>query len=389
MKRIPRNQTSALRFESLEARTLLDAASLAPASLKFDDLESCVASLADANVEEHVNIYELSPIDSLSAGCACRVDLVDKAPDVAEASSLDNTIDDMLVALGQDPEHIDEDFVFNLNSNPASTHLIYLDFDGFLTTNTYWNSEITNGRDFETPPYDVDGGSSSFSNQELRNIYEIWLRVSEDYLPFDINVTTVEPTVDKLINVGGGEEEYGVRVCVGGHYSDWYGSKCLGISFVGSFIFRSDTPVYIFSETDASPKHVADAAAHEAGHSLKLYHDGDSYSDYYYGGDGWAPIMGGTGNQELVQWSKGEYPNASNTEDDLAIIRSYGGFDYRPDDHGDSFDDATPLTFVESSEIGSGIVERNDDVDCFSFELNGEEARIRVGGIVGVQLSEK
>ena len=384
-RRFQNAREHALRFESLEARTLLDAAAMFDATTPQDG--ACLASLAAPRVEERGALCEeLAPTDSLSGGCPfCRGDAdSDDAFTLAAAAALDNTLDDMLVALGQDPENIDEDFVFNLSSNPESTHLVYLDFDGFYTTNSYWNSQITNGRDFETPPYDVDGDPTSFSNLELRNIYEIWLIVSEDYMPFDINVTTVEPTVDELTNTGGGEEEYGVRVCIGGSYDDWYGSRCLGISFVGSFTFRSDTPVYIFSEYTTNPKFIGDAATHEAGHSLKLYHDGDAYGDYHYGSNGWAPIMGGTGSQPLVQWSKGEYDGATNHEDDLAIIRSYGGFDYRPDDHGNTFDAATPLTFAEAAEIGSGIIEQNTDVDCFSFELNGEEALVRVGGIDGV-----
>ncbi|HEY6168907.1 MAG TPA: PKD domain-containing protein, partial [Verrucomicrobiae bacterium] len=65
----------------------------------------------------------------------------------------------------------------------------------------------------------------------------------------------------------------------------------------------------------------------------------------------------------ITQWSKGEYPLANNTEDDLAIIASYVG--YRVDDHANSIGGATLLTGTSVS--ASGIVERNSDADVFSF----------------------
>ncbi len=71
--------------------------------------------------------------------------------------------------------------------------------------------------------------------------------------------------------------------------------------------------------------------------------------------------------QPLVQWSKGEYPSANNTEDDLVKIGGHG-FTYRPDDHGNTADSATPLVVTNSTSVsGSGIIERTADKDAFSF----------------------
>ncbi len=80
-----------------------------------------------------------------------------------------------------------------------------------------------------------------------------------------------------------------------------------------------------------SGKSCAEAASHEAGHTLGLGHDGaNGTQTEYYGGQGsgntgWAPIMGVGYDQTVTQWSKGEYANANNTQDDLAII-SYGAY---------------------------------------------------------------
>ena len=61
---------------------------------------------------------------------------------------------------------------------------------------------------------------------------------------------------------------------------------------------------------------------------------------------------------------------ANNSEDDLAIITTQNGFGYRTDDHGSATGSATPMTIgTDSLEfVDEGIIERNTDVDYFSFE---------------------
>ncbi len=80
-----------------------------------------------------------------------------------------------------------------LNSNPGATASLYLDFDGHFQA--VWSS-YTN---ITTPAYDVDGDATTFSDEELANIQTIWETVAEDYSPFNINVTTLEPSVLRLV----------------------------------------------------------------------------------------------------------------------------------------------------------------------------------------------
>jgi ribosome modulation factor len=71
--------------------------------------------------------------------------------------------------------------------------------------------------------------------------------------------------------------------------------------------------------------------------------------------------------QNLSQWSKGEYASANNTQDDLQIITTQNGFGYRTDDTGNTIATAKALTVSGTFVSGNGIIERNTDVDFYSF----------------------
>lgn len=265
---------------------------------------------------------------------------------------------------------------FLLHSNPGADQTIYLDFDGHITSGTIWNSNFNGGADIVTPAYDTDG-NAAFSNAELERIQQIWQRTSEDFIPFDVDVTTEDPGSAALAKSGGGDSQWGIRVVIGGSSYDWFGAGAGGVAYVGSFNWSSDTPTFVFEEQlgNGYPKYTAEAASHETGHTLGLSHDGRTvpHEEYYSGqgsgATGWAPIMGVGYYQPLTQWSKGEYLNASQTQDDLAIITSQNGFGYRADDHGNASGTADPLSVAPDgvSVSGDGIIETNSDFDVFSF----------------------
>jgi hypothetical protein len=85
----------------------------------------------------------------------------------------------------------------------------------------------------------------------------------------------------------------------------------------------------------------------------------------------------------VVQWSKGEYAGASNTQDDLALISRH--LAVRSDDHGGSPASATDLqgAFVagspgRSSASAAGAIERTGDSDWFTFEAAAGAAAVTV-----------
>lgn len=262
------------------------------------------------------------------------------------------------------------DQTFLLNSLPGANHTIFLDFDGHVTQNTTWNSAY--GDPIVSPAYDTDGNPSSFSANEIEVIQKTWQIVAEDFRPFKVNITTQDPGTAALSYQGTGDTQWGTRVVI---TDDTFANcSCGGFAYLGSFDDSKDEPVFVFN---TSLTGVAEASSHEVGHALGLYHDGrtNPNEEYYWGhGSGetsWAPIMGAGYNKSVTQWSKGEYYHSNNTgEDDLAIIASLtngNGFGYRADDHGNSSPTASPLSVSGDSVSDSGIIDRTNDVDVFSF----------------------
>lgn len=269
---------------------------------------------------------------------------------------------------------------FKLHSLPGSSYKVYLDFDGFTTTGTAWNSYWGN-TSFYSKAFSLNA-SESFAGAELLRIQQIWQRVAEYFSPFNIDVTTEDPGTDALSLTTVGDTSYGIRAVI----TDEDGKNYGGLGFIGSFTWPSDTPVFIYANRlSDSVKAIADAAAHEVGHALGLDHDGRTVgtttSDYYYGhGSGatsWAPLMGAGYNANVVQWSDGGYNGATTTEDDLSIITTWnGGVTWRADDWGNSFSTAGALEGSVTNGIvtvqtygiisGSGA---DNDVDMFWFSV--------------------
>ena len=286
--------------------------------------------------------------------------------------------------------NIDVNETFFLHSNPAANHTIYLDFNGFSIDNTPWE----NGGSMSLAPFyaDLDSSEARF---EIQNI---WNRVSADFAPFNINVTTEEPDIEDLRNRGAGDFRWGIRVALTSNQNlnklDSFGNPLQianagggGTAFFKSFNWADDDVALVFNQGEYA---ASETVSHEVGHALNLRHDGTNTrtnSPTYYEGHGtgevsWGSIMGAPfiGDQENVTtWSKGEFNDANNTEDDLLIITSQNGFGYRIDDHGNNFNSASGLLFSEVDSLNvnklniltPGLIETTNDLDYFTFETSG------------------
>ncbi len=286
------------------------------------------------------------------------VEELTSSPDVGEAAALTAMPDN----------------VFALSSRPTSSRTILLDFDGHVTNDPGWGAST-----IESAAYDTDGSPGSFSVDERAAIFEVWQRVSEDFAPFDLNVTTADPGVEALRRTSATDAAFGQRMVISP--TNWYapGSSCatpgqtctLGIALVGVFARSTDTPAFVFT-AGVSVRTIAEATAHEAGHTFGLNHDATATSTYYNGHGVWTPIMGrGTDpSKPFTQWSKGEYAGANNVQDDIELIAGLTG--YRPDDHGPTPERAT---VVPASSTTTGVIGTTGDRDMFAVDVgNGNLA---------------
>uniref|UniRef100_A0A6B2L1D7 Uncharacterized protein n=1 Tax=Arcella intermedia TaxID=1963864 RepID=A0A6B2L1D7_9EUKA len=201
-----------------------------------------------------------------------------------------------------------------MHSRPGAPNVLFIDFDGeVVAKNTSaWteNAQLA----LSCGVFSVDADTSTMSTYEVSLITEIWRRVSEDFSPWNIDVTTVKPTT--MTNTVS-------WIVVSGTTSGLPGATGGGIAYVGVHgRYNRYRPGFCYPPNLASydPHSIAECISHEAGHNMGLSHDGDTTRAYYPGLGYWGPIMGAPYRMKITQWSKGEYPGANNQQDDLAII---------------------------------------------------------------------
>ncbi|MEJ7800681.1 MAG: hypothetical protein WKF60_09185 [Ilumatobacter sp.] len=128
-----------------------------------------------------------------------------------------------------------------------------------------------------SPPYSRDA-DSAFSDSELQIVRDTWAVVAEDFAPWNVNVTTIDPGQDALRRWGNGDTQWGVRVVI---TKDWKGCSCGGFAYLGSFDDSTDEPAFVFNTSFTG---VSEASSHEVGHTLLLNHDGLTTGTTYYAG---------------------------------------------------------------------------------------------------------
>lgn len=203
-----------------------------------------------------------------------------------------------------------------MSSLPSATATIFLDFDGHRVSAAVWNGGVP----FNCAP----------SGLTEAQVIEIYQRVSEDYRPFNINITT-----DSLKFLSAPLTQR-VRVIVT-PTSAWKPGVG-GIAYIGSFTWGDDTPAFVFSDRlgPNSPKYIAECCTHESGHTLGLSHQStydnscnlvETYNTGTGSGEtGWAPVMGNSYYKNMTGWNDGPTPyGCASVQDNLTTITSLNG----------------------------------------------------------------
>lgn len=253
--------------------------------------------------------------------------------------------------------------------------VILLDFNGHEVQSSVWNASA-----FTTAP----------GNLQAAEIQKILQRVSEDYAPFQVLVTTNEA----LYNLANPSRR--MRVVVTESW-EWYGAAG-GIAYYNSFTWGNNTPCFVFSSLlGYNEKYIAEAISHEVGHTFGLRHQANYSANCSLlsennmgigsGITGWAPIMGIGYYQNVTTWNKGAILDGCGViQDDLATIGGVLGFkaDYNVD-----LDKANELVSTETGTITS-----QTDVDYFFVHSNNAPLTIKatplcIGDGVGANLHVK
>ena len=264
---------------------------------------------------------------------------------------------------------------FTLHSRPGSQRTIYLDFKGFLVSETIWNDPPDTFKQPAPLPeafyggWSLDGDPNTFSALEADFIREVFTIVAEDFAPFDVDVTTEDPGPAAITRSGSSDQVFGTRALVTSSdeaLDALCGGACSGVAIIDAFDaavqHAARQPAFIFSQTQSSqtPRPIAETISHEVGHNFGLQHDGRFGAEYYEGHGIWAPIMGFSDFLPVSQWSNGAYTGATSLQDDVSLIASNGA-PRVPDEDGGTVGSAA--TSIPSS---GAIIASRTDVDVFA-----------------------
>lgn len=262
---------------------------------------------------------------------------------------------------------------------------IYLDFDGHTETDAEWRTRHQNGpANIVTPEFDLDG-QAGFSATETTRAREIFERVAEDFRPFNINVTTVLPP--EFVNARQ------ILVSIGGNGSAFTNPG--RYSAISDSFSAANLPQTVFVHSDNHTglggdfeNNVANSVSQAVAVAMGLEVHRETNGQPIEGDNDVGPILGDTivGTDNVIEnvnsfrdiWVLAPGNDGTTLQDDLAEIVGNPNVTFRADDHGDSDLAATGITIGAGVESVTAVIERNTDVDVFSFSTAATFATISV-----------
>jgi len=139
-----------------------------------------------------------------------------------------------------------------LNSRPGAPGVIYLDFDGEIVSGTAW----AGGATINAPA----------ARMTAAQITETWERVSRDFAPYNVNVTTLRSVYDAA---PANRRTHCVITAL-----DTAAPGAGGVAYLDSFAGSSAAFKVCWSFIDDNARNCAVVISHEVGHTLNLNHDG-------------------------------------------------------------------------------------------------------------------
>lgn len=245
------------------------------------------------------------------------------------------------------------------SSRPGAAATLFLDFDG--------NSATDDWGTYSVGSFDLNGQSSSFSAAERMAINNIWRIVAEDFAPFDVNVTTVDP--------GSFSNGVAYRVVVTNSPPSAIGLSGAprGAAVAGSFSGPATNTGFVFANSFSDylggiSGRIVAAAIEQANEVSRQF--GVAIGLRNFGGVNAQPIgimQSPDSGLSRATWSaglthSGEIPVTF--QDDVAALTTSDGLAYLPDDHGDTLATAT---IMSTNAITGLIGNRTTDKDVFRF----------------------
>jgi len=237
-----------------------------------------------------------------------------------------------------------------------------------VITNTAWNSPSGRvaGEDGGYSPmtvapfYDTtnSAGPMTLSNAQRDAVTDIWMRMAEDFAPFDIDVTTEVPsgcpstcgnggscyTCPRNVQISlfaGSHKDVDTSSSIGGVTCPsggctFPGPTAGGIAYLNKWSASTKMnpyyrPAWTFNGrlNSGSSQPAGVTGSHEAGHNFGLGHDGTNvggqsgvvgstgYLQRVTGSSGtdWGPIMGAPFSGDVTQWSGGDVICSSRKSD--------------------------------------------------------------------------
>jgi hypothetical protein len=258
-------------------------------------------------------------------------------------------------------------FTWSTGGSTAAPGVILLDFDGHTVSNTVWNSFG-----------DIVCAPANLSSEAIATVFN---RIANDYSPFNVTVTTDEALFNST------ELNKRMRVIFTETW-EWFG-QAGGAAFLNTYGMTNNTPCFVFTSLlNYNTKTIAEAGAHEMGHTLGLSHQ-SSYSGtsmvnpYNYGvGSGetaWAPIMGCAYYRNISTWHNGATSNGYNAmQDEVAMLTNKLGS--LTDDYSGTTTGAQTL-----SSSRNGIINTGTDVDFFYVNSTGTSTITAAPASVGAE----